>query len=135
MRPVDAWTLVASYAYADATILEDTNTTIVGNRLAGVPRHQASVWTSWTFNGALSGLTVGGGIFHGSEQAATTANNFFLPSYTRLDLNARYAFGDRIELLLNVDNVTDERYYITGGFSQIYPQPPRTVRLTLTKRW
>lgn len=135
MRPVDAWTLVASYAYADATIIEDTNAMIVGNRLAGVPRHQASVWTSWTFGGVLSGLTVGGGIFHGSEQAATTANNFFLPSYTRLDLNARYAFGNQMELLLNLDNVTDKTYYITGGFSQIYPQPPRSIRLTLTKRW
>jgi iron complex outermembrane recepter protein len=135
MRPMDAWTLVASYAYADATITKDTNALIVDNRLAGVPRHQASLWTSWSFDGALSGMTVGGGVFHGSEQAATTANNFFLPSYTRLDLNARYAFGDRIELLLNLDNVTDKRYYITGGFSQIYPQPPRSVRLTLTKRW
>ena len=57
-----------------------------------------------------------GGVFHGSEQAATTANNFFLPSYTRLDLNARYAFGRQTELLLNLDNVIDERYYITGGF-------------------
>jgi iron complex outermembrane recepter protein len=134
-RPLDAWTLVGSYAYTDATILEDTNSFIVGNRLAGIPRHQASLWTSWAFDGALSGLTVGGGIFHGSEQAATTANNFFLPAYTRLDLNARYAFGNGIELLLNIDNVTDERYYITGGFSQIYPQAPRSARLTLTKRW
>ncbi|WP_167284997.1 TonB-dependent siderophore receptor [Marilutibacter alkalisoli] len=131
----DAWTLVASYAYNEANILKDTNTTIVGNRLAGVPRHQASLWTSWTFDGALNGLTVGGGIFHGSEQATTTANTLFLPAYTRLDLNARYAFGDGMELLLNLDNVTDERYYITGGFSQIYPQAPRSWRLTFSKRW
>lgn len=135
MRPSDAWTLVASYAFTDASILQDTNASIVGNRLAGVPRHQASVWTSWTFDGALSGLTVGGGLFHGGKQAATTSNGFFLPPYTRLDLNARYVFDKRLDLLLNVDNVTDERYYITGGFSQLYPQAPRSVRLTLTKRW
>lgn len=134
-RPLDAWTLVASYAYIDATILEDSNTSIVGNRLAGVPRHQASLWTSWSFGGRFEGLTLGGGLFHGSEQATTTANTFFLPDYTRLDLNARYAFGDGMQILLNLDNVTDEKYYITGGFSQIYPQPPRTVRLTFSKRW
>ncbi|WP_187775590.1 TonB-dependent siderophore receptor [Luteimonas suaedae] len=134
-RPLEAWTLVASYAYADATIARDTDPTIVDNRLAGVPRHQASLWTSWAFDGVLAGLTAGGGLFHGSAQAATTANDLFLPAYTRLDLNARYAFGDGMELLLNVDNVTDERYYITGGFSQIYPQPPRAFRLTFSKRW
>lgn len=135
MRPVDAWTLVASYAYIDATIRRDSNASLVGNRLAGIPRHQASVWTSWAFDGALSGLTVGGGIFHASDQAATTANTLYLPGYTRLDLNARYAFGNGLDVLLNIDNVTDRRYYITGGFSQLYSQPPRTLRLTLTKRW
>lgn len=134
-RPLDPWTLVASYAYTEATILEDSNASIVGNRLAGVPRHQASLWTSWSFGGRFEGLTLGGGVFHGSEQATTTANTFFLPSYMRLDLNARYAFGNGMQILLNLDNVTDETYYITGGFSQIYPQPPRMARLTFSKRW
>jgi iron complex outermembrane receptor protein len=135
MRLRDAWTLVAAYAWSDASIREDSDASIVGNRLAGVPRHQASLWTSWAFDGRLSGLTLGGGVLHGSEQAATTANTFFLPAYTRIDLNARYALRNGFDLLLNIDNVGDRRYYITGGFAQIYPQPPRTLRLTLGKRW
>ena len=36
---------------------------------------------------------------------------------------------------LNIDNAADETIYITGGFSQIHPQAPRTARLTLSKRW
>lgn len=135
-RPLDSWTLVASYAYADAEITEDTNTLIVGNRLAGVPEHQASLWTSWAFNeGLLQGLTIGGGLFYGSRQAATTGNNFFLPGYTRIDLNAAYEFSEGYELKVNVDNVTNDRIYMTGGFSQVYPQAPRSARLTITKRW
>ncbi|WP_345776260.1 TonB-dependent siderophore receptor [Luteimonas salinisoli] len=135
MRPVDAWTLVAAYAHIDATIREDTNEFLVGNRLAGIPRTQASLWTSWAFEGALHGLTVGGGVFHSGRQAATTANSFDLPAYTRIDLNARYAFADGYAVLLNLDNVTDTRHYITGGFSQIYPQAPRSVRVSLSRRW
>ncbi|TFW11004.1 TonB-dependent siderophore receptor [Brevundimonas intermedia] len=134
-RPLDPWTLVASYAYSDSEIVEDTNSVIVGNRLAGVPDHQAALWTSWAFDGALDGLTVGGGVFHASSQAATTSNTLDLPGYTRVDLNAAYAFGDGYEVRVNVDNVTDETIFITGGFSQIYPQAPRTARLTLSKRW
>lgn len=135
-RPLDPWTLVASYGYADAKITQDTNAFIVGNRMAGVPRHQASMWTSWVFpDGVVQGLTLGGGIFYASEQAATTTNNYFLPSYVRIDLNGAYAFGSGYEMRINLDNVTDEKIYITGGFSQIYPQAPRSVRLTLTKRW
>lgn len=52
-----------------------------------------------------------------------------------MDLNAAYAFADGYEVRLNVDNVTYETIFITGGFSQIYPQAPRTARLTLSKRW
>lgn len=134
-RLLDPWTVVASYAYTDTEITKDTNTFILGNRLAGVPEHQAAVWTSWAFEGALDGFTVGGGVFYSSDQAATTSNRFDLPAYTRLDLNAAYAFGDGYEARINIDNVTNEDIYITGGFSQIYPQAPRTARLTLSKRW
>ncbi|WP_292103671.1 TonB-dependent siderophore receptor [Brevundimonas sp.] len=134
-RPLDPWTVVASYAYSDSEITEDTNSFVLGNRLAGVPDHQAALWTSWAFDGALAGLTVGGGLFHASSQAATTSNNFDLPGYTRLDLNAAYAFAGGYEVRLNVDNVNDETIFITGGFSQIYPQAPRTARLTLSRRW
>ncbi|HEX2083168.1 MAG TPA: TonB-dependent receptor, partial [Xanthomonadaceae bacterium] len=134
-RPLDRWTIVGSYASIDASILEDSNASLVGNDLAGVPRDQASLWTSWAFDGALRGLTLGGGVFRASRQAATTANTLYLPGYTRVDLNARYEFGDRYSLLVNLDNVTDTRHYITGGFSQIYPQAPRTVRVSLSKRW
>ena len=121
--------------HIDTTIREDSDPFLVGNRLAGVPRTQASLWTSWAFDGALHGLTVGGGVFHASRQAATTSNSFDLPGYTRVDLNARYAFADGWSALLNLDNVTNTRHFITGGFSQIYPQAPRSVRLSLTKRW
>jgi len=134
-RPLDPWTVVASYAYSDTEITEDTNSFVVGNRLAGVPDHQAALFTSWAFDGALEGLTIGGGVFYASSQAATTANAFDLPGYTRVDLNAAYGFGDGFEVRLNVDNVTDEEIFITGGFSQIYPQAPRTARLTLSKAW
>jgi len=134
-RPLDPWTLVASYAYSDSQIAQDTNSFIVGNRLAGVPDHQAALWTSWAFDGALKGLTLGGGVFHASSQAATTSNTLDLPGYTRVDLNAAHAFGAGYEVRLNVDNVTDETIFITGGFSQTYPQAPRTARLTLSKRW
>jgi iron complex outermembrane receptor protein len=134
-RPLDPWTIVASYAYSDSEIVEDTNGFIVGNRLAGVADHQAALWTSWAFDGALEGLTIGGGVFHASSQAATTSNNLDLPGYTRVDLNAAWGFGDGYQVRLNVDNVTDETIFITGGFSQIYPQAPRTARLTLSRRW
>ena len=100
-----------------------------------MPEHQAALWTSWAFDGALEGLTIGGGVFHSSSQAATTANAFDLPGYTRLDLNAAWAFGEGYEVRLNVGNVTDETIFITGGFSQIYPQAPRTARLTLSRSW
>ncbi|HYE44450.1 MAG TPA: TonB-dependent siderophore receptor [Caulobacter sp.] len=135
-RPAEPWTVVASYAYTDTEITRHSTPGLVGNWMPGVPRHQASLWTSWRFSrGTLGGLTVGGGVFHASRQAATTSNSFFLPAYVRIDVNAAYAIGERWEIRANIDNLTDEKIYITGGFSQVYPQAPRTARLTLTRRW
>ncbi|MFL6585294.1 MAG: hypothetical protein ACJ8GV_00215 [Luteimonas sp.] len=60
------------------------------------------------------------------------------PPSPRLDLSVWLqgrADDDGLELLVNVDNLTDRCTFITGGLSQIDPQAPRTARITLTKRW
>jgi len=60
---------------------------------------------------------------------------FDLRGYVRLDLNAANDMGDGHKLRRSIDNVTDEEIFTTGVFSQIYPQAPRTARLTLSEAW
>ncbi len=53
--------VIASYAYIDARITED-NTFVEDSRLPNVPKHQASLWTTYTINeGMLKGFGVSAG--------------------------------------------------------------------------
>ena len=122
------WRLIASYTWLDASFTEDPARR--GNRLANAPEHNGSVWSTYDFVGLLHGLIVGGGIIYVGEREANDSNTFQLPGYTRWDANVAYRFGhdQRWHLQLNVQNLTDERYYDSGGsFVPMYPGAPRTV--------
>jgi iron complex outermembrane recepter protein len=122
--PTQEWSIVASYAYDDAEITKDTNTAIVGNRIVNVPKHTASVWSTYRMPiGAVSALKIGGGAFHVDERAVNNANLFFLPSYTRWDATAAYELS-AWTFALNVQNLTDEKYFDSAG-GVFHPMPPR----------
>lgn len=134
-QPTLAWKILASFTYQDAYISEDTNPALVGNQFQGVPKYQASLWTSYNFGTETQGLTVGGGLFYASNRPTTNANTLFVPSFTRLDLFAAYKFNKATQLQVNLNNVTDEQYYLIGGFGMITPQPPFQAFVTLKHKF
>ena len=74
----------------------------------------------------LPGLSLTGGIYRTGAQWANDANNDRLPSYTTADLGLRYATefaGRATTLRLNVNNVTNKRYWMNS----YYAGSPRSV--------
>ena len=127
------WRLIASYTALKATVSEDTDASLVGKTLANAPRRNASLWTSYDFRGNAAGLSIGAGVHHVGQRQANNANSFVLPAYTRWDANLSYRFGhaQRYRVQLNVQNLTDKRYYDSGGsFVPTYPGAPRKVTAT-----
>ncbi|TLX54911.1 TonB-dependent siderophore receptor [Stutzerimonas nosocomialis] len=128
------WRLLASYTRLNATISDDTDAGLEGNRLANAPRTNASLWSSYDLVAIAQGLSMGVGTNYVGEREANNANSFTLPSYTRWDANLTYRFGQaqRYRAQLNVQNLFDKRYYDSGGsFVPTYPGAPRTAVLTL----
>lgn len=128
------WRLLASYTRLNASISDDPDTDLQGNRLANAPRTNASLWTTYDLGGLAQGVSLGVGANYVGERAANTANSFTLPSYTRWDANLTYVFGQgqQYRAQLNVQNLFDERYYDSGGsFVPTYPGAPRTAMVTL----
>ncbi|MCQ4261541.1 TonB-dependent siderophore receptor [Stutzerimonas stutzeri] len=128
------WRLLASYTRLNATISDDTDAGLEGNRLANTPQTNASLWTSYDLVGIAPGLSVGVGANYVGEREANNSNTFTLPSYTRWDANLMYRFGQAqsYRVQLNVQNLFDKRYYDSGGsFVPTYPGAPRTAVLTL----
>ena len=106
----DAWNISAGYSYLDSEIKDagPVNTDQVGNKLPNTPEHSFNVWSTYVFP---AGLTVGGGATYVDERYGNTANTKSVDDYWRYDLMLGYDVSDHIAFQLNVQNLTDERYY------------------------
>jgi len=136
------WDVTFSYAYNQANIVEDP-VYPVGNIFQNAPRHSGSLWTVYEVQrGPLRGLSFGGGVRALSYRFVDPSNDVVLPGYGRLDAMASYAFG-RIrkserpfKLSVNVQNVTDRRYFESGNTpSVIFPGSPVNVLSRLEVRF
>jgi iron complex outermembrane receptor protein len=134
--------LIASYAYLDPKITQSANPAEVGLRLSTIPSHQAAIWTNYLFdNGALAGLSLGGGVrYNGSS--TDTANVVSVPAFTLVDARIGYDFGYRtpglkgVRLALNATNLFDKTYVsqCDGDLMCTYGSR-RKLLATLSYRW
>ncbi|MGG6294873.1 TonB-dependent siderophore receptor [Leptolyngbya sp. AN02str] len=120
------WNVIATYAHTDAFVSED-NDLPVGDRLAGIPRNTASLWTTYEIqSGTLQGLGFGLGLLYVDEREAQLPNtNVTLPSYFRTDARLSYR-RDNWQAAVNIKNLFSVEYFNTQGFF-ITPQAPFTV--------
>lgn len=103
--------LIAGYSFIDGKVLssEDGDQ---GNEPAMVARHSASLWAEYDFDGAVQGLSLGGGLRYVGKTWADNANSRRVDSYVLADLAVRYAWDD-YAVGLNVTNLFDKEYYST----------------------
>lgn len=120
------WNMIAAYAFTDAFVSED-NSIPEGDRLAGIPEHTASLWTTYQIqSGDLQGLGFGLGLVYVDEREAQLPNTgVTLPSYFRTDASLFYR-RDNWRVAVNIKNLFDVKYYNTQGFF-ITPQAPFTI--------
>ena len=127
------WNIIASYSYIDAEITQD-NVFEVGNRLVNVPKHSASLWTTYEVqSGGLRGLGFGAGLFYVGERAGDLDNTYEVPSYIRTDA-AVYYRRDRWKVGLNFRNLFDIDYFQNSANSRrgVAPGEPFTVLGTVS---
>jgi iron complex outermembrane receptor protein len=89
---------------------------LAGNKFPGVPEYLLNANVEWDLPFA-PGFTLTGRAVHTGKQAANSANTLELPSWTRVDLGARFVtlVGDSpLTLRFNVDNVANKRYWASA---------------------
>jgi outer membrane receptor for ferric coprogen and ferric-rhodotorulic acid len=138
------WNAIFAYAFTDTEVFSP----LIPQRLAiaNVPRHQASIYTSYEFlAGPLDGLIVGASVVHREDsplldnaftifEMGYDPNDQVLDSTTRFDFRASYTLSDGrfdgLEIFGRVYNAFDEKEYfsISGhpGFTNTLG-PPRQV--------
>lgn len=131
------WRLIANYTHLDSEIREHTNPYLVGQPLPSTPRRSFSLWTTVT---PLEHLTVGAGAVY---QDVTTANNpasdavafVKVPNFWRFDAYASYALWNRVDLQLNLNNLSNALYYEQYSGAQAVPAEARSASLTVRLRF
>ncbi|WP_416193773.1 TonB-dependent siderophore receptor [Nitrobacter sp. TKz-YC01] len=127
--------LTGAYAYNDAKVT-GSNDADLGKRPIRTPQHLASVWANYTIHdGALNGLTFGGGVRYVGASAGDFMNTFYAPAYTVVDAMARYDI-DSWRFSLNVTNLFDTQYVAGCAFiGQCNVGRVRTVIGQVSYRW
>ncbi|MGH8438342.1 MAG: TonB-dependent siderophore receptor [Pseudomonas sp.] len=93
--------LIGSYSYTDTEILKGAANE-QGNRMALIPRNQATLWADYTwYNGLLDGFGIGGGVRYVGDNYGNTANTDLahVGSYTVYDASVHYDLGRKISTL------------------------------------
>jgi len=118
----DEWSVQGGLTWMDAKVRASATPANIGKTLANFADFQASVQTRYQFTDAFA---MGAAVKHKSsmyggqpDTAAlftTTANGFYynqpVPAYTVADLFFEYRFSGRVDLRVNVNNVTNTDYY------------------------
>ena len=127
-----AWQVVAGFASQNAEIESTTSAAKAGQKVALVPERTFSLWNRVQ---VLPGLGIGLGVVHQSDMFAAIDNTVTLPGFTRADGALFLRLTSLLSAQLNVENVTNERYYATShGNNNIMPGASRNVRISLTTR-
>src|SRR5690606_15000724 len=83
--------------------------------LTEVPKQTFKLFTSWT-PAAMSQWTVGGGVYWQSKLTGDVDPEFLSASTTKsyavVNLMGRYRFDDKVDLTLNLANLSDRAYRV-----------------------
>ncbi len=137
-EPAYGTRLLGGLTLLDAEQKKTLNGVNDGNDAIGVPKVQANIGGEWDVPG-VQGLTLTSLVVHTGKQYASASNDLRLPSWTRLDLGARYrmTIDDRdVTFRARLDNATGRDYWASaGGYpgaNYLVLGAPRTLSVSAT---
>ncbi|MDO8289507.1 MAG: TonB-dependent siderophore receptor [Parvibaculum sp.] len=126
--------VLGGVTYIDAEQTKTSSGTNDGKTAPGVPEYQANISTEYDLP-FLKGSTVLARVVYTSEQYFDVANMIELPSWTRLDLGARYtldAGGRPLTFNLTAENVTNEGYWSSAAGGYLTQGKPLTAKFSVS---
>jgi len=130
-RILPHWQASVAYSYQDAALRDNDDVT-----LAQVPKHQFAAWNRYDFTKRFG---AGVGIVHQSAQFAairTSASTTQVPGFTRVDLALYLKASEKIDLQVNIENLTDAEYFSDAhNNNNISPGAPINARFSARARF
>lgn len=118
-KVTDRWEVSAGYSYLDSELTKASYNAVAqeGKALPFVAKNSATLWSSYK---VLPKLTVGAGaeyrdqVFTNTNTSATMLTDKYLPTYTIYNAMAKYDVNRNVNVQLNVNNITDKRYFTSA---------------------
>ena len=135
--------LIGSYTYNDSEITKGTAAE-KGQRMAQVPRNQATAWADYTWhNGLLDGFGVGAGVRYVGDTYGNTTNTDWghVGSYTVYDASAHYDLGrvssslKGVSVAVDAKNIFNKDYLSTCDGFYCYYGDQRNVVASVNYKW
>ncbi len=128
--------LLGNYAYIDAKITQDNNTSLVGARLTNIPKHTGSVLAMYEDQFAEGRYGFGAGATYVGQRAGNSIDSFTLPSYTLMRAMAYWKPNKTLRFSLDIDNLFDKTYYASSyDVYWVTPGTPRTITLGMQAKF
>jgi catecholate siderophore receptor len=126
------WLVLAGFTYMDASILSSPNGDR-GSQLQNAPRENLRIFSAFDLT---KDLTIGGSVDYSSSRVPGTVvdpNGFRqqVPGYWSASALLRYRVARRVNLQLNVDNITDKRFYDGLDDNHVNVSAGRSATLSL----
>ena len=132
----DDWIVFGGLSLLDSENRNPSNTAQNGSELNWTPEVSGNLWTTYRLP---FGLVIGGGTQYTGSSRVSLANTSLaeLPSHWIFNAMASYPVNDRLNVRLNVTNVTDELYAraINNNSNRTYLGDPRSFLLSLDYRF
>jgi len=134
-QPLAGVRVLGGATFMRGTLTRTAGGAFDGNRAIGVPDAQVNLGGEWDLP-FLPGATLTGRVIYTASQYYNAANSQSIPSWTRVDLGARYRTrmaGHPVTLRAGVENVFDRDYWAAASSSfGLARGAPRTVLLSAT---
>jgi iron complex outermembrane receptor protein len=130
-RVTENLSLIGSYTFDVAKIVDDNGNGFVGHRFNSVAPHVGNIWAKWdTAPGRPEGWEFGFGAYASDERWGADDNTWKMPAYVKFDMMIawRTLIDDhKVTFRFNVKNLSDTKYFErSDAWMFAYYGAPRT---------
>ena len=134
-KMTEQWHILANATVMDAVMTSASQTaaqsTVLDHAPQGVPRYLANLWSTYDFSlFGIHGFQVGAGLNYQDKSYSDTTNTNSIPAYTIANAELAY-LSPTWDVILNVKNLTDHRYYIAANAAGAYVGEPLAAYVTV----
>jgi catecholate siderophore receptor len=126
--------IMFGYTYMNSIVVESKEAAELGNAVGNTPKHMASIWATWESPWRTQ---FGAGAQYVHHRTVSISNPEFIDGYYLFDAMAAYHLTDKVDLRVNLQNITNEFYFerVHGGGQHGVPGAGRTALFSVAVRY